>query len=135
MLFCQVWIPRRTTITNLTKLQTFPLENPFSSNSGLWFSLVFLMCLCVEYKSSAVYNSNSPEIFFILRSVLLKNVNEDRSILTLLGLSVQQLKVLCFCQKSKSKRSKCDFTPNAVLKCHFIRLDNFIFLIDMAVKI
>ena len=45
MLFCQVWIARRATRYNLTKPQTFPLEKPRGSVSGLRFPLVFWMSL------------------------------------------------------------------------------------------
>ena len=45
MLFCQIWIARRDTTTNLTKPQTVPLEKPRGSNSGLGCSLVFWMSL------------------------------------------------------------------------------------------
>ena len=49
MLFCQVWIARRATRHNLTKPQTFPLEKPRGSYSGLRFSLVFWMSLYKDY--------------------------------------------------------------------------------------
>ena len=49
MWFCQVWTVRRSTISNLTKPQTFPLEKPRGSNSGLRFSLVFWMSLYKDY--------------------------------------------------------------------------------------
>ena len=45
MLFCQVWIARSTTRSNMAKPQTFPLDNSRGSNSGLMFSLVFWMSL------------------------------------------------------------------------------------------
>ena len=51
MLFCQVWIARRATRSNLAKPQTFPLENPRGSNSGLRFPLVFWMSLHKDYPS------------------------------------------------------------------------------------
>ena len=40
ILFCQVWMSRRATRSNLTKPQTFPLEKTRGSNSGLRCSLV-----------------------------------------------------------------------------------------------
>ena len=43
MLYGQFWIVRRATRSNLTKHQTFPLEKPRISNSGLRCSLVFWM--------------------------------------------------------------------------------------------
>ena len=49
MLFCQVWIARRTSTSNLTKPQTFPLEKPHGSNSGLRSSLLFWMILYDDY--------------------------------------------------------------------------------------
>ena len=49
MLFCQVWIARRANRSNLAKPQTFPLEKPRGSNSGLRFSLVFWMSLYKDY--------------------------------------------------------------------------------------
>ena len=49
MLFCQVWIVRRATTSNLTKPQTFPLEKPHSSNSGLRRFLVFWMSLYKDF--------------------------------------------------------------------------------------
>ena len=49
MLFCQVWIARRATTSNLTKPQTFPLEKPRGSYSGLRSSLVFWMSLYKDY--------------------------------------------------------------------------------------
>ena len=49
MLFSHVWMPRRATRTNLAKLQTFPLEKPRGSNSGLRYSLVFWMSLYKDY--------------------------------------------------------------------------------------
>ena len=49
MLFCQVWIARRATISNLTKPETFPLEKPRRSYSGLRCSLVFWMSLYKDY--------------------------------------------------------------------------------------
>ena len=52
MLFCQVWIDRRATRSNLAKPQTFPLENPRGSESGLRFSLVFSMSLYKDYDST-----------------------------------------------------------------------------------
>ena len=50
MSFCQVWIARRATRSNLTKPQTFPLEKPRSSNTGLRCSLVFWMSLYKDYE-------------------------------------------------------------------------------------
>ena len=50
MLFSQVWMARRATRFNLAKPQTFPLENPSGSNSGLRYSLVFWMSLYKDYK-------------------------------------------------------------------------------------
>ena len=47
MLFCQDWIDRRATRSNLAKPQTFPLEKPRGSNSGLRCSLVFWWWLTV----------------------------------------------------------------------------------------
>ena len=52
MLFCQVWIARRATRFNLTKLQPFPLEKPRGSNSGLKGSLVFWMSLYKDIASA-----------------------------------------------------------------------------------
>ena len=49
MVFCQVWIVRRATTSNLTKPLTFPLEKPRGSNSGLRRSLVFWMSLYKDY--------------------------------------------------------------------------------------
>ena len=49
MLFCQVWIDRRVTASNLTKPQTFSLEKPRGSASGLRYSLVFWMNLYKDY--------------------------------------------------------------------------------------
>ena len=49
MLFCQVWIARMAATSNLAKHQTNPLENPCGSNSGLRYSLEFLMSLYKEY--------------------------------------------------------------------------------------
>ena len=45
MLFCQDWIARRVTWSNLAKPQTFPQEKPRGLNSGLRGSLVFWMSL------------------------------------------------------------------------------------------
>ena len=53
MLFCQVWIARRATRYNLAKPQTFPLEKPRGSNSGLRCSLVFWMSLYKDYELGA----------------------------------------------------------------------------------
>ena len=49
MLFFQLWIARRPTRYNLTKPQTFPLEKPRGSVSGLRFPLVFWMSLYKDY--------------------------------------------------------------------------------------
>ena len=49
MLFCQVWTARRAARSNLTKPQTFPLENACGSDSGLRISLVFWMSLYKDY--------------------------------------------------------------------------------------
>ena len=56
MLFCQDWIARRATWSNLAKPQTFPQEKPRGLNSGLRGSLVFWMSLykvmkgmCLKY--------------------------------------------------------------------------------------
>ena len=54
MLFSQVWIDRRATRSNLAKLQTFPLEKPRGSNSGLKHSFVFWMSLYKDYPVVAV---------------------------------------------------------------------------------
>ena len=48
MLICHVWTARRATRSNLAKPQTFPLENPRGSNSGLRYSLVFWMSLYIK---------------------------------------------------------------------------------------
>ena len=40
-----VWVPRRATASNLTKPQTFSLEELHVSNSGLSFTLVFWVSL------------------------------------------------------------------------------------------
>ena len=53
MLFSQVRTTRRTTGSNLTKPQTFPLENPRGSYSGLRCSLVFWMSLYKDYELGA----------------------------------------------------------------------------------
>ena len=53
MLFYQVWIARGATRTNLAKPQTFLLEKPRGSNSGLRCSLVFWMSLYKDYENSA----------------------------------------------------------------------------------
>ena len=55
MLFCQVWIARRASISNLPKPQTFPLENARGSNSGLRFSLGFWMSLYKDYLAWAEF--------------------------------------------------------------------------------
>ena len=59
MLFCQVWIAKRASRTNLAKPQTFPLENPRSSDSGLRFSLVFWMSLYKDYSPLPETNLNN----------------------------------------------------------------------------
>ena len=55
MLFCQVWIDRRASRSNLAKPQTFPLEKPRGLNSGLRFSLVFWMILYKDYTGFYVF--------------------------------------------------------------------------------
>ena len=60
MVFCQVWIARRVSRSNLAKPQTFHLENPCSQKSGLRCSLVFWMSL---YKDYSVIDANVPAIF------------------------------------------------------------------------
>ena len=52
MLFYQVSIPRRTSLSNLAKPQTFLSEKPRCSNSGVRFSLVFWMSLYKDYALS-----------------------------------------------------------------------------------
>ena len=53
MLFCQVWIARRTTRPTLAKPQNFPLEKPRVSSSGLRCFLVFWMSLYKDYPEGA----------------------------------------------------------------------------------
>ena len=43
MSFCQVWIARKAARSNLAKPQTFPLEKPRGSISGLRCSFIFWM--------------------------------------------------------------------------------------------
>ena len=59
MVFCQVWIVRRASTSNLTKSQTFPVEKPCGSKSGLRFSFVFWISL---YKDYPGYGQNSQGI-------------------------------------------------------------------------
>ena len=66
MLFCQVWIARRATTSNLTKPQTFPLEKPRRSYSGLRCSLVFWMSLYKDYIISAsICPSNAHNMSYL----------------------------------------------------------------------
>ena len=51
MVFCQIWIVRRATTYNMTKPQTFPLENPRGSNSGLRFPIVFEALIMSKHDS------------------------------------------------------------------------------------
>ena len=53
MLFSQVWILRRAIRSNMAKLQTFPLEKPHGSISGLRFPLVFWMSFHKDYDARA----------------------------------------------------------------------------------
>ena len=52
-MFCQVWIARRATTSNLKKPQTFTLEKPHGSISGLRFPLVFWMSFHKDYDARA----------------------------------------------------------------------------------
>ena len=54
MLFCQIWIARRATRSNLAKPQTFLLEKPRGSYSGLRCSLVFWMSLYKDYPQGSI---------------------------------------------------------------------------------
>ena len=65
MAFCQVWIVRRASTSKLTKPQTFPLEKPRDSNSGLRFSLVFWMSLYKDYPPSSLTATQQNWIIFI----------------------------------------------------------------------
>ena len=60
MLFSHVWIARWATRFNLAKPQTFPLENPRSSNSGLRYSIVFWMSLykTIFYDDQIVFKTD-----------------------------------------------------------------------------
>ena len=60
MLFCQFWIARRPSRSDLAKPQTFPLEKPRGSSSGLRFSLVFWMSL---YKDKKSYKMKVPSLY------------------------------------------------------------------------
>ena len=67
MLFCQVWIARRATTSNLTKPQTFPLEKPRGSYSGLRCSLVFWMSLYKDYHALGWTYLQRLFILYLLR--------------------------------------------------------------------
>ena len=59
MQFCQIWIARRATRSNLANPQTFPLEKPRGSYSGLRFALVFWMSLYKAYIQRVTTTLNS----------------------------------------------------------------------------
>ena len=56
MPFCQVWIVRKATRSNLAKPQTFSLEKQRGSNSGLRCSFIFWMSLYKDYRKKAQFH-------------------------------------------------------------------------------
>ena len=62
MWFCQVWIVGKAITYNLAKPQTFPLEKPRSSNSGLRCCLVFWMNLYKVYRQEGLWTEKISAI-------------------------------------------------------------------------
>ena len=71
MLFCPVWIARRTTRHKLAKPQTYPLEKPRGSHSGLRCFHVFWMSLYKDY-IPCTYKGFIAFFLVILHSILTK---------------------------------------------------------------